>query len=142
VFVSPFWAASFAILFFMISTQMANRRRVNIQRVRLQQSNLYEYTWHNVLCMVPADTVTCFVFLDAPTETLTRRMRARGRESEKAIDVAYIESLSNLHREWIAREKRPVYTVNADQDEDAVLADVMRVILHCMNAETERLNES
>ena len=69
-------------------------------------------------------------------------MRARGRESEKAIDVAYIECLSNLHREWVAREKRPVDTVNADQDEDAVLADVMRDILHCMNAETKRLNES
>ena len=144
VSVSPFWAASFAILSFAL-----NRYRAHIRRERLQQFNLYEYTWHNVLCMVPAETVMCFVFLDAPTETLTRRMRARGRESEKAIDVAYIECLSNLHREWVAREKRPVYTVNADQDEDAVLADVLRVIVRCMDAESsaakrirQHLNES
>lgn len=56
------------------------------------------------------------VYLQAPVETLLKRIALRGREYEKQIAPAYLEQLNRLYEEWIENfQLAPVLTVPADR---------------------------
>lgn len=45
------------------------------------------------------------IYLRCPLKTLTRRIKRRGRQFERAVPRAYLASLERLYEEWFARYK-------------------------------------
>jgi len=55
------------------------------------------------------------VYLQASVETLQRQISHRGRDYEKQIDPAYLESLNQLYENWFSQFKlSPVLVINTD----------------------------
>jgi deoxyadenosine/deoxycytidine kinase len=60
----------------------------------------------------PPDLV---IYLRASVDTLSKRIRSRGRDYERQITSAYLAQLNDLYEEWISNFSLcPVLTVPAD----------------------------
>ena len=56
------------------------------------------------------------IYLRCPMKTLTRRIRGRGRDFEKAIPRSYLAALEKLYEEWFARyDLSPVLVLETDR---------------------------
>jgi deoxyadenosine/deoxycytidine kinase len=56
------------------------------------------------------------IYLRCPLKTLTRRIKRRGRQFEKAVPRAYLASLERLYEEWFARYKlSPTLVIETDR---------------------------
>ena len=55
------------------------------------------------------------IYLDAPVETLMKRIHSRGREMENSISADYLTLLENYYSDWIAHfDLCPVMTLRTD----------------------------
>ncbi|MFM8534572.1 MAG: deoxynucleoside kinase, partial [Acidimicrobiia bacterium] len=56
------------------------------------------------------------VYLKANPETLMGRIAKRGRESEKSIDIGYIQRLNDAYEDWMRRAaiEGEVLTIDTD----------------------------
>lgn len=56
------------------------------------------------------------IYLRCPLKTLTRRIKRRGREFERAVPRAYLASLERLYEEWFERYKlSPTLVIETDR---------------------------
>jgi deoxyadenosine/deoxycytidine kinase len=56
------------------------------------------------------------IYLRCPLKTLTRRIKRRGREFERAVPRKYLASLERLYEEWFARYKlSPTLVIETDR---------------------------
>jgi deoxyadenosine/deoxycytidine kinase len=86
-----------------------------------QQGSMTDVDYENYValfkCMVgflrPPDLI---VYLKAKPETLMGRIAKRGRESEKSIDIGYIQRLNDAYDDWMRRAalEGEVLTIDTD----------------------------
>lgn len=85
------------------------RRGFLSERDHATYRELYEVS---AATLAPPDLL---VYLKARVPTLKRRIRKRGRESERDLPSRYLASLNELYDEWIAGyDRSPVLTLETD----------------------------
>lgn len=89
--------------------------------------SMYEFTWKRVLDGMPEFVDTRYIYLDAPADTVMRRMNERGRESENSVQFDYMKTIVDLHEEWLSKEKG-LARVDATKDADTVFKTVCDVV--------------
>ncbi len=65
--------------------------------------------------------VDLFVYLQASPETCQERIRARNRKEESSVPLEYLESLHELHEDWLVSQTdhklpAPVLVLDADKE--------------------------
>lgn len=89
--------------------------------------SMYEFTWKRVLDGMPEFVDTRYIYLDAPVETVVKRMSERGRESEGNVPFEYMKRIVELHEEWLSTEGG-LGRIDATKDEDTVFKSVCDLV--------------
>jgi deoxyadenosine/deoxycytidine kinase len=78
------------------------------------------------------------VYLRASTETLQRRIKQRGRESEKSIPASYLSMLNGLYENFItSRTNSPVLIIDANEDKP--ISEYLAEVAHSISAKITEL---
>jgi deoxyadenosine/deoxycytidine kinase len=64
------------------------------------------------------------IYLKAQPETVLRRIRSRGRESERGVTLDYLTRLHEAYEEWIGRVRGEVEVLEIDTDRVALQGEV------------------
>ncbi len=75
---------------------------------------VYQELYETVIHILPPPDLV--VYLRASVDTLIQRIRLRGRDYERNIDVAYLAQLNKLYEEWAEHfDLCPMLTIPADR---------------------------
>lgn len=73
----------------------------------------FQTVYQSTVALLPPPNL--IVYLRASTPSLVSRIKSRGRDYEKNIDLVYLEQLNQLHDRWVAQFKRaPILEVSTD----------------------------
>ncbi|NMC84572.1 MAG: deoxynucleoside kinase [Anaerolineaceae bacterium] len=73
----------------------------------------YRQVFDIVVKKLPAPSL--LIYLEAPVDTLIKRIQCRGREMESSISRDYLELLDSFYQDWIAHfDLCPVLTIHTD----------------------------
>ncbi|XP_063731191.1 thymidine kinase 2, mitochondrial isoform X2 [Eleginops maclovinus] len=76
------------------------------------------FDWITANIFIPVDLI---VYLQTSPQTCHKRLKQRSREEEKVIPLEYLESIHQLHEDWLIRKSSfplpaPVLVIPADHD--------------------------
>lgn len=84
------------------------------------------FIWLSSHCNTKIDLI---VYLQTRPETVLQRIRERGRPEEMSIPLSYLESLHELHEDWLIRRTNstfllpaPVLVLDANQDLNSMIS--------------------
>jgi len=85
--------------------------------------------WFDWITANTAVNVDLIVYLRASPNTCMERLRGRNRHEETGIPMEYLESLHELHDDWLIRQRKykapaPVLVINADKDLPQLQRDI------------------
>ena len=83
---------------------------------------VYEFSWKKLLAGLPQDLAVRYIYLDAPTSTLTHRIAKRMRIGEDNMPTQYHEKLKLLHCAWLKDVQNKVI-LDATNTEDRIYTD-------------------
>ena len=96
-----------------------------------QSLELFTHTWARVLGGMPSMLKVKHLWLRADPHVAEARMKARARDGESGVPLAYLELLDRLHAEWLegAHPGTETHsTVDANRGADAVWESVCHVL--------------
>ncbi|XP_010780331.1 thymidine kinase 2, mitochondrial isoform X2 [Notothenia coriiceps] len=76
------------------------------------------FDWITTNIFIPVDLI---VYLQTSPQTCHERLKQRSREEEKVIPLEYLESIHQLHEDWLIKKSSsplpaPVLVIPADQN--------------------------
>jgi deoxyadenosine/deoxycytidine kinase len=91
--------------------------------------------WHEEAC-TDVPRVSVIIYLRATPATCMKRIAARAREGEAAIDEAYLVRLHDAHEAWMARLQQEgivkVIVLDANQDGEEAIVKLAALIMDAL----------